>query len=65
MTTVKEYSFDETNSQLMFQDGLAQSTIFSEGRRYEIGEALGVKVIDNFIIFAPIDIEYKAVHCFI
>lgn len=38
MTTVKEYSFDETNSQLMFQDDLAQSTISSEDRCYEIGK---------------------------
>jgi len=38
MTTVKEYSFDETNSQLMFEDDLAQSTISSEDRCYEIGK---------------------------
>lgn len=38
MITVKEYSFDETNSQLMFQDDLAQSTISSEDRCYEIGK---------------------------
>ena len=59
--TLKEYSFDETNSQLMFQDDESQSIMTSEDRRYEIGKILRVRATDPFTIevanFAPIDIE--------
>ena len=59
--SIKEYSFDKTNSQLMFQDDEAQSIMTSDNRRYEIGKVLRVRAIDPFTIevanFAPIDIE--------
>ena len=58
---LKEYSFDETNSQLMFQDGESMSVMCSAERWYDIRKVLRVKAIDNFTIevanFAPVDIE--------
>ena len=70
---LKEYSFDKTNSQLMFQDDEEVSVMTSaeeneenpgvkiENRTYEIGKVLRVRTIDEFTIevanFAPINIE--------
>ena len=70
---LKEYSFDKTNSQLMFQDDEEVSVMTSaeeneenpgvkiENRTYEIGKVLRVRAIDEFTIevanFAPINIE--------
>ena len=56
---LKEYSFDETNSQLMFQDGTAQSVMTSlDDRTYEIKNVIRVRAMDPFTIeianFAPI-----------
>tara|TARA_B110000259_G_scaffold171077_1_gene202294 strand:+ start:221 stop:1378 length:1158 start_codon:yes stop_codon:yes gene_type:complete len=67
---LKEYSFDKTNSQLMFQDDEEVSVMTSaeenpgvkiENRTFEIGKVLRVRAIDEFTIevanFAPINIE--------
>lgn len=67
---LKEYSFDKTNSQLMFQDDEEVSVMTSaeenpsvkiENRTYEIGKVIRVRAIDEFTIevanFAPINIE--------
>lgn len=59
---LKEYSFDETNSQLMFQDGTAQSVMTSlDDRTYEIKNVIRVRAMDPFTIeianFAPTAFE--------
>ena len=59
---LKEYSFDETNSQLMFQDGTAQSVMTSlDDRTYEIKNVIRVRAMDPLTIeianFAPIAFE--------
>ena len=68
--SLKEYSFDETNSNLMFQDDQEISVMTSnpldlaytrKNKTYEIGKVLRVRAIDTFTIevanFAPINIE--------
>jgi len=59
---LKEYSFDETNSQLMFQDDTAQSVMTSlVDRAYEIKNVIRVRAVDPLTIeianFAPIAFE--------
>ena len=60
-TSIKEYSFDESNSELMYKDSDDVSEITSSDLRYEIGKVIRVKPIDNFTIevanFSPIDLE--------
>ena len=61
LVLTKEYSFDETNSYIMLQDGESIDLITSEDRKFEIGKVLRVKPIDNFTIevsnFTPLDLE--------
>ncbi|WP_378187735.1 hypothetical protein ACE939_05095 [Aquimarina sp. W85] len=56
------YSFDnDSNSDLMFQDGEKQETIISETRRFSIGNMIRLQVVDAKTIevanFAPMDLK--------
>lgn len=59
--TIKAYSFDSQNANLMFQDGEAQEIMTSNERRYAIANTLSIKAIDEFTFevanYSPVDIK--------